>query len=57
VEYACIRRYYFAGKNSVLTQELWERILEEAGFAFQIRRCHGKQWYEYYMVYEAYVNH
>jgi len=56
-EYACIRRYYFAGKNAVVTQELWERILEEAGFAFQIRPCHGKQWYRYYMVYETYVNH
>ncbi len=55
-EHTCIRRYYFAGKNCVVPQELWERLLEEAGFAFQIRRCHGKQWYGYYMVYEAHVN-
>lgn len=55
-EYACIRRYYFAGRNCVVTQELWERLLEDAGFSFRVRRCHGKHWYDYYLVYEIYVD-
>jgi hypothetical protein len=55
-EYACIRRYCFSGRNSILTQELWEQLLEEAGFSFQIRCCRGKHWYDYYRVYEVHLN-
>lgn len=52
-EYACIRRYCFSGNNSMVTQDLWEQLLDEAGFAFQVRRCRGRHWYGYYMVYET----
>lgn len=52
-EHAIIHRYYFGGTNRIVTQRVWEDILREAGFEFRTRPCHGKQWYRYYVVYEA----
>ncbi len=52
-EHAVIRRYYFGGTNCIVTQRVWEDVLRGAGFEFRTRPCHGKQWYGYYVVYEA----
>jgi hypothetical protein len=50
-EWGVIRRYYYGGTNCILPQREWERSLSETGWGFQILRCQGKAWYEYYPVY------
>lgn len=53
LEHECIRRYYFGGKNCIVTQDIWEDLLEEVGFEYRIHRSAGKEWREYYVVYEC----
>jgi len=55
-EYSYIRRYYFNGVNCILPEDVWESLLDESGFNFEIQPCHGKEWYEYYKVYKCFVN-
>lgn len=50
-EYELIHRYYFAGRNLIPGQELWERLLTEAGFSFELQHLTGRQWYAYYPIY------
>ena len=52
-EHALVRRYYFEGKNCIVPQEVWDRLLAEAGFEFRVHTCHGKAWYQYYKVYSC----
>ncbi|MFO1514011.1 MAG: class I SAM-dependent methyltransferase [Verrucomicrobiota bacterium] len=52
-EHAVIRRYYFGGFNCILSQCAWEQVLAAGGWEFQMRRCRGKAWYEYYPVYSC----
>lgn len=52
-EHVAIRRYYFGGKNCILTQAAWESALTACGFRFRQHRCRGKAWYDYYVVYEC----
>jgi hypothetical protein len=52
-ELSLIRRYYFAGKNCIIPQALWEELLQQHNFSFTISRCFGRTWYEYYMVYKC----
>jgi hypothetical protein len=54
-ELALIRRYYFEGKNCIVPQKLWERLLAECGFEFKIHICRGRAWYQYYEVYSCVV--
>lgn len=53
-ELELINRYYFSGRNCILPQEVWEQTLEEEGYDFRIHSCHGKAWYEYYVIYECF---
>jgi hypothetical protein len=55
-EHAAIRRYYFGGSNCILSQRSWEQLLASRGWQFQIHRCRGKTWYDYYPVYSCYRN-
>lgn len=50
-EYAAIRSYYFKGQNLVLPQELWENMLREEGYSFQLTMLTGRMWYQYYPIY------
>jgi SAM-dependent methyltransferase len=50
-EYAAIRRYYYGGRNCILPQDRWERLLAECGYRFDTRPCRGKAWYAYYVIY------
>ncbi len=50
-EYSYIQRYYFSGENCIITQSLWEELLINCGFTFQIKPCYGKEWYSYYTIY------
>ena len=50
-ELEVIRRYYFVGKNMILTQDVWEEVLESAGLEFEMQLLTGKDWYRYYPVY------
>lgn len=52
-EHAAIRRYYFGGFNCILSQREWERLLWKSGWEFEIHRCRGKAWYDYYPVYSC----
>jgi hypothetical protein len=52
-EHAAIRRYYFGGVNCILSQREWERALTFGGWGFQLNRCRGKTWYDYYPVYSC----
>ena len=52
-EYALIRRYYFPGQNLLPSQELWEQLLTEAGFAFKTQSLTGRTWYTYYPLYNS----
>lgn len=52
-EYAAIRRYYYGGKNCIVTQAAWESALAACGYFFRQHRCRGKAWYDYYVVYEC----
>jgi hypothetical protein len=52
-EYAAIRRYYFGGRNCILSQDAWERVLDVSGFRYWVHPCSGKEWYAYYVVYEC----
>lgn len=53
-EIALINRYYFSGKNCILSQDLWESTLRQEGFEFKLHQCQGKAWYEYYIIYECF---
>lgn len=50
-EHALIRRYYFAGRNLIPGESLWETLLAEAGFRFERLPLAGRQWYGYYPIY------
>lgn len=50
-EYDLIQRYYFAGRNLIPDEELWEFLLTEAGFSYERQRIAGQQWYGYYPIY------
>jgi len=50
-ELEVIRRYYFAGKNMILTQDCWEEMLVSAGLNFEVQPLTGRDWYSYYPVY------
>ncbi len=50
-EYALIHRYYFAGRNLIPGESLWERLLAETGFRFERQPLAGRQWYRYYPIY------
>jgi len=52
-EHECIERYYFGGMNCIVTQEIWEQLLLAAGFGYRIHKSSGKEWREYYVVYEC----
>lgn len=53
-EHECIGRYYYGGKNCIVSQELWEQLLQEAGFGYRIHKATGKEWRTYYVVYECF---
>ena len=50
-EHEVIRRYCFAGKNMILSQDVWEEMLESAWLEFEMQPLTGKDWYGYYPVY------
>ncbi len=50
-EHGIIRRYYFAGRNLIPAQDVWESLLAEAGLRFRCGSLKGKSWYRYYPVY------
>ena len=50
-EWQAMRRYYYGGRNCIIAQREWEDMLARGGWSFQLRRCEGKAWYEYYPVY------
>jgi hypothetical protein len=50
-ELAVVRRCYFAGRNMILPQDLWEEMLTSSGLDFEVRPLTGKDWYRYYPVY------
>jgi hypothetical protein len=50
-EYAAIRRYCFNGPNLVPPQEVWENMLREEGYSFQLTTLKGRMWYQYYPIY------
>jgi hypothetical protein len=50
-EHALIRRYYFAGRNLIPGEDLWERLLADCGFDFERQHLTGRQWYDYYPIY------
>ncbi len=52
-EEAAIRRYYYGGTNRIVSQAFWEAALAGCGYRFRPHRCHGKAWYDYYVVYEC----
>ena len=52
-EFSIIRRYYFPGKNCIVPQSLWEKLLNEHSFKFVIQQCCGKTWYRYYKIYQC----
>lgn len=52
-ELSLIRRYYFTGKNCIISQGLWEALLQQHNFSFTIQPCFGRTWYKYYMVYKC----
>lgn len=53
LEYQAIKRYYFTGKNCIISQQLWEDMLEQCGFVFKTFNCYGRDWYRYYKVYQC----
>jgi SAM-dependent methyltransferase len=42
VEHALTRRYYFAGRNLIPGEELWECLLTECGFDFERQHLSGR---------------
>lgn len=48
-----INRYYFSGENCVVPEDVWENMLRETGFEFEVIPCFGKDWYRYYKVYHC----
>lgn len=54
-ELSLVRRYYFGGKNCIIRQDAWEALLAEAGYRFRLHPSRGKEWREYYPVYECVV--
>ncbi len=52
-EHSAIRHYYFGGKTCILPQARWEELLHQCGYRFAIHRCHGKAWYDYFLVYSC----
>ena len=52
-EHGIIRRYYFAGRNLIPAQDVWEGLLAEAGLRFQCESLKGKSWYRYYPMYSC----
>lgn len=52
-EHAAIRHYYFGGHNCIVSQRDWEHALRTSGWEFQIHRCQGKAWYEYFPIYSC----
>lgn len=46
-----VSRYYFGGLNLIPPQKIWEQLLREAGFKFEVKTLKGKTWYEYYPIY------
>lgn len=53
-EHDCIERYFFGGKNCIVTQDVWEQLLQAAGFGYSIHKSTGKEWRDYYVVYECF---
>lgn len=52
-EHEAIRRYYYAGNNCILTQDAWEALLDDTGFTYRLHKSTGKEWRNYYIVYEC----
>lgn len=52
-EYDIIQRYFFNGKNCIIPEDVWENLLNEAGFIFEALPCQGKEWYSYYKIYRC----
>lgn len=50
-----IGRYHFSGQNMLLPAQVWEDLLTETGFSFEVRKLRGKLWYEYYPLYRCYI--
>lgn len=50
-EWSAIQRYYYGGRNMILSQEDWEALLTESGLVFAARPLTGRAWYDYYPVY------
>lgn len=50
-EWQAINRYYYGGSNCILPQREWESTLLAGGWHFQLHRCRGRAWYDYYPVY------
>lgn len=48
-----MNRFYFAGRNCLVTLKLWEEMLKKNGMSFKIMECSGKHWYSYYRVYRC----
>jgi hypothetical protein len=52
-ELSFIRRYYFAGKNCIIPECLWQELLRQHNFSFTIQGRSGRSWYEYYKIYKC----
>lgn len=52
-ELKAVNRYYFAGNNCILPENVWENLLTENGFSYTIISCSGKDWYRYYKIYRC----
>jgi len=52
-EYEAILRYRFYGKNCVLRESTWEKLLKGAGVSFKKTQLSGKLWYSFYPVYHC----
>lgn len=52
-EYEAILRYYYGGNNCIVSQDVWETLLDETGFAYRLHESTGKEWRAYYIVYEC----
>ncbi len=52
-EFHAMNRYSYNGRNCILPQEVWERLLSDCGFKYRIFECLGKDWYRYYKIYQC----
>lgn len=51
-EHGAIERFRFEGDNAIVTQDVWESMLEQAGLGWQKTTLEGRHWYAYYPIYE-----